>query len=168
MEIDRRITSIWTVTVREEEVFKRFIDESIQQSERFSTGGKPRGMTSKPEGLLASDDDRAILHRYYCGALAELSALLARRTTRVGGSIVNETDDTTKMITTTYTLAMTDNHESELLHSLGAHCLEFLLARLMEKWYGHGSDFGGNVEKDEVRHILQFRRWPIERPFRPL
>lgn len=168
MEIDRRITNVWTITVSEAEVFNRFIDEGIQQSDRFAAGARPRGMMTKPEGLLASDDDRAILHRYYCAALAELSAMLARRTTRVGGSIVNTTDDDTKMITTVYTLPMTGNHENELLEALGAHCIEFLVARLMEKWYGHGSDFGANAEKDQIRHVLQFRRWPIERPFRPL
>lgn len=154
------ITSVWTVTVRESEVFDRLIDESIQEGQRRAAANLP--------ALVASDDDKAILHRYYCEALAELSAVLARRTTRVGGSISNTTDETTRMITTVYTLAMTDNHESALLNPLAAHCLEFLVARLMEKWYGQGSEFGANYEKDEIRHILQFRRVPIERPSRPL
>lgn len=146
-------------------MFKRFIDEGIQQSSRFTASGKPPGRATKPEGILASDDDRAILHRYYCAALAELSALLARRTTRVGGSISNTTDEETKMITTVFSLPMSANHESELLEPLAAHCLEFLVARLMEKWYGHGSEFGANYEKDEIRHIIHYRRYPIERPF---
>lgn len=156
MDIDRIITNIWSVTVNEAEVFDRFIDESIQQGDRLAA--------SKTPALIASDDDRTILHRYYCSALAELSALLARRTTRVGGGISNTTDPDTKMITTVYTLPMTDNHESDLMDALAAHCLEFLIARTMEKWYGHGSDFGANNEKDEVRHILHWRRIPIERP----
>jgi len=160
MEIDKRITNVWTVTVDESEVFERFIDETIQDGQRRTASGNT--------AFMASDDDRAIMHRYYCAALAELSAVLARRTKRVGGSITNTPDPDTKMITTVYTLAMTCNHESELLPSLGAHCLEFLVARLMEKWYGHGSNFGSEEEKRQVREILHYRRFPIERPIRPL
>jgi len=156
MEIDRTITNIWTITVHEADVFDRFIDESIQHGERLAAGQAP--------SLVASDDDKTILHRYYCAALAELSALLARRTNKWGGSIVNTTDETTKMITTVYNLAMTENHESALIDALGAHCLEFLIARTMEKWYGHGNDFGANYEKEQVRQMIHFRRWPIERP----
>lgn len=157
MEIDKSITSVWTVVVDEDEVMKRFIDETIHDGDRRAAGKVP--------ALLASDDDKAILHRYYCNALAELSALLARRTRRVGGGIGNETDETTKMIKTTFFMPMTANHEDSLCAPLGAHCLEFLVARLMEMWYGHGSDFGANAQKNEIRHILHFRRYPIERPY---
>jgi len=164
MEIDRRITSIWTVVVNEADVFNRVTDEGIQQESRLSAAPVKRGY-SAAKGVQISDDDKAIFHRYYCAALAELSALLARRTRRVGGGIGNETDETTKMIKTTYFMPMTNNHEDSLIESLGAHCLEFLIARVMEKWYGHGSDFGGEREKGEIRHILHFRRYPIERPW---
>ena len=157
MEIDRTITSIWTVVVNEADVFKRFIDETIHENTRRSAANAP--------SFMASDDDKAIFHRYYCAALAELSALLARRTRRVGGGIGNETDEATKMIKTTYFMPMTANHEDSLAESLGAHSLEFLVARLMEKWYGQDSDFGGEREKGEIRHILHFRRYPIERPW---
>ena len=157
MEIDRTITNVWTVTVDEAEVMKRIIDESIHHGDRLAS--------MNAQAVVASDDDNAILHRYYCASLAELSAVLARRTTRVGGSIVNTTDETTKMITTVYTMPMTENHESALLEALAAHCLEFLVARTMERWYGHGSDFGATAEKGEVRHILHYRREPIERPW---
>ena len=151
---------MWTITVREEEVFNRFIDEGIQEGQRRAAAKLP--------ALVPSDDDRATLHRYYREGLAELSALLARRTTKVGGSISNSADKTTKMITTVFTLGMTCNHESALLSPLASHCLEFLLARLMEKWYGHGSNFGSEMEKDEIRHIIHFRRQPIERPWHGL
>ena len=155
------ITNVWTVTVNESEVLDRFIDESIQEHNRRTAANQP--------SIMAGDNDRAILHRYYCACLAELSSVLARRTKRVGGDIQNTVpDETTPFIVTIYTLPMTNNHESELLEPLGAHCMEFLVARLMEKWYGHGSDFGGDYEKDEIRHIIHFRRFPIERPFRPL
>lgn len=157
MEINRTITSVWTITIKEEEVFNRFIDEGIQEGQRRSAANAP--------ALVPSDDDRATLHRYYREGLAELSALLARRTTKVGGSISNTTDDSTKMLTTVFSLGMTCNHESALLSPLASHCLEFLIARLMEKWYGHGSDFGSKYEKDEIRHIIHFRRNPIERPW---
>jgi len=157
MEIDRTITSLWSVVVDEADVFKRFIDETIQENTRRSAANAP--------SFMASDDDKAIFHRYYCAALAELSALLARRTRRVGGGIGNEPDPNTKMIKTTYFMPMTCNHEDSLIEALGAHCLEFLVARLMEKWYGQGSNFGGEKEKNEIRHILHFRRYPIERPW---
>lgn len=160
MEINRAITSVWTVVIKEEEVLNRFIDETIHEAEKRAGG--------KEFFPVASDDDRSNLHRYYCGALAELSALLARRTRRVGGGIGNETDDTTKMITTTYFMPMSANHEDSLLDGLGAHCLDFLVASLMEKWVGHGSNFGSEDEKKMIREIIHFRRFPIERPFRIL
>lgn len=156
MDICRMITSVWTITVNEEEVFNRFIDESLQQSQRMAVNNM--------QALPASDNDKAVFHRYYCGSLAELSAVLARRTKRVGGDISNTVDETTGFITTVYSLAMTDNHESELLQSLAAHCLNFLVLRTLERWYGHGSDFGAALEKDNVRHVLHYRRIPIERP----
>ena len=160
MEIDRTITNIWTIVVEEKDVLDRMIDETIQEGDRRTAGNAP--------SLLASDDNKAILHRYYCSALAELSAVLAKRTRKYGGGIGNETDPDTKMIKTTFFMPMTDNHEAALVEPLGADCLEFLVARLMEQWYGHGSDFGGNMRKDQIRGVLNYRRWPIERPNRPL
>ncbi len=161
MEIDRTITNVWTIRVSEDEVISRLIDETVQDHARAKANGRDGAM-------VASDNDRAIIHRYYCAVLAELSSVLVRRIRRFGGTMTNVTDETTKMITTTYTLAMTNNHESDLIHALGAHCLEFLVCRLQEKWYGHGSNFGSEQEKDQVRDILQHRRFPIERPVRPL
>ena len=162
MEIDRRITTVWTIELSEEEVFKRVTDESLMTSyQRMSDN--PKG-----DGNVLTDDDRAYFERYYRVALAELSALLARRTTRVGGSIVNTKDEETGYLYTTYTLPMTDNHESELLQALASHCLEYLIASVQEKWYGKGSDFGSSIEKEQIRNIIHFRRFPIERPQRPL
>lgn len=160
MEINRAITSVWSVVVNEQEVLDRFIDETIQEGERRREANLP--------ALVASDDDKSNLHRYYCTALAELSALLARRTRRVGGGIGNETDPATKMITTTYFMPMSANHEDSLLEPLGAHCLDFLVARLMERWYGQGSNFGAEDIKTMIREVIHYRRFPIERPFRPL
>lgn len=160
MEIDKRITNVWTVVIHEDEVIKRFIDETIREARKRAEG--------KEFFPVASDDDKSDIHRYYCGALAELSSLLARRTTRVGGSIENVTDETTKMITTTYIMPMTCNHESELIPGLGAHCLDLLVARLMERWVGHGSNFDAEDIKKMIREIIHFRRVPVERTFRPL
>lgn len=109
MEICRRITNVWTITIRQEEVFKRVTDESLASVYQRATEN-PKG-----DGTVMTDDDRSFFERYYRLALAELSALLARRTTRVGGSIVNSKDESTGFLTTVYTLAMTDNHESALL-----------------------------------------------------
>ena len=157
MEIDRTITNVWTVTIRQGEVFNRVTDESLMNSYQRSAQN-PQG-----DGTILTDDDRAFFERYYRTALAELSAVLARRTTRVGGSIVNTTDED-GMLITTYTLAMTDNHESALLPALASHCLAFLVARVLEMWYGKGTDLGSGVEKDQIKHVLHFRRFPIERP----
>lgn len=158
MEIDRRITSVWRITLREAEVFKRVTDESLMNSyQRIREN-------PKEDGGIITDDDRAYFERYYRTALAELSVLLARRTTRVGGNIESTRDEDTGYLTTVYTLPMTANHEDELVQSLAAHCLEFVIARVLEKWYGHGSDFGGDEEKAQIKHIVHFRRWPIERP----
>lgn len=162
MEINRNITNIWTVTIDEREVFSRVTDESLLTSYQRADNN------IKEDGSVITDDDRAFFERYYRLSLAELSALLARRTTRVGGSIINSKDQETGFITTVYTLPMTDNHESALLHALASHCLEFIIARVLEKWYGRGLDFGSEAEKEQIRHILHFRRIPIDRPSRVL
>lgn len=158
MEIDRTITNIWNITIHEEEVFKRVTDETLMASYQRAPENP------KEDGTVLTDDDRAFFERYYREALAELSALLAKRTYRYGGSINNEKDYDTGFITTRYVLAMTNNHESGLCKPLASHCLEFIIAKVMEKWYGRGTDFGSEVEKKAIREILNHRRFCIERP----
>ena len=158
MEIDRRITKVWRITLHEKEVFNPAIDESIL----IATDRVKQNF--RGEATAMTDDDRAFFERYYREALAELSVLLARRTTRVGGGIDSEKDEETGFLTTVYTMPMTDNHEHELVPALSSHCLEFVVAKCLEKWFGHGNDFGSALEKEQIKHILHFRRWPIERP----
>lgn len=158
MEIDRTITNIWNITIYQSEVFERVTDESLMNSYQRAPENP------KEDGTVITDDDRAYFERYYREALAELSALLAKRTYRYGGSITNEKDPDTGYLTTKYVLAMTDNHESGLIQPLASHCLEFIIAKVQEKWYGHGTSFGSDVEKQAIRHILNHRRFCIERP----
>ena len=171
MDICRKITNVWTITIHEQEVFHRVTDESLMSTYQRAIAhsiAPMKGLApAKNDGMVITDDDRAFFERYYRAALAELSAVLARRTTKVGGSISNTVDEN-QMMTTVYTLAMTDNHESALLPALASHCLEFLIARVLEKWYGRGADFGSEQEKDEVKHILHYRRYPIEKPLSTL
>jgi hypothetical protein len=161
MEIDRTITNLWTIVLHESEVFDRVTDESLQAVYQRAESNP------KEDGAVITDDDRAFFERYYRAALAELSALLAKRTYRYGGGIRNERDPDTGYITTIYTLAMTENHESGLCNALASHCLEFIVAKVNEKWYGRGTDFGSDAEKQQIRHILNHRRFPFERPGRP-
>lgn len=158
MEIDRTITNNWTITIYQSEVFKRLTDESLMNVYQRTAENL------KGDGLVITDDDRAYFDRYYRLALAELSAVLARRTTRVGGSIVNTKDEATDFLITVYTLAMTDNHESALSDALAEHCVEYLIRSVLEKWYGMGANFGSREEKEQIKHIIHFRRFPIERP----
>jgi hypothetical protein len=162
MEIDRTITNLWTIVLEESEVFERVTDESLMASYQRAPENP------KEDGTVITDDDRAFFERYYRAALAELSALLAKRTYKYGGSISNDRDPDTGFITTTYTLAMTINHESGLVQALASHCLEFIVAKVLEKWYGRGTDFGSETEKQQIRHIINYRRFCIERPGRPL
>ena len=162
MEIDRTITNLWTIVLEESEVFERVTDESLMASYQRAPENP------KEDGTVITDDDRAFFERYYRAALAELSALLAKRTYKYGGSISNDRDPDTGFITTTYTLAMTINHESGLVQALASHCLEFIIAKVLEKWYGRGTDFGSETEKQQIRHILNYRRFCIERPGRPM
>lgn len=161
MEIDRTITNIWKITIREKQVFQRVTDESLQAVYQRAESNP------KEDGAVITDDDRAFFERYYRAALAELSRLLAKRTYRYGGSITNERDEIDGYITTTYNLAMTANHESGLVNALASHCLEFIVAKVNEKWYGRGTDFGSEVEKQHIRDILHHRRFLVERPGRP-
>ena len=161
MEIDRTITNLWTITLHQKEVFDRVTDESLMAVYQRAAENP------KEDGTVITDDDRAFFERYYRAALAELSALLAKRTYRYGGSINNSVDPDDGFMTTTYNLAMTSNHESGLVNALAAHCLEFLVARVNEKWYGRGSDFGSESEKQAIREILHHRRFLFERPSRP-
>lgn len=156
--INRTITNVWTITVKEAEVFKRVTDESLMAVYQRAAEN-PKG-----DGTVITDDDRAFFERYYRSALAELSTLLARRTTRVGGSIVSTIDEDTGFLTTVYTLPMTNNHENELVHALASHCLEFLIAKVLEKWYGPGTNFDSDGYKNQIRQVILYRRWPIERP----
>ena len=162
MEIDRTITNLWTIVLEESEVFERVTDESLMASYQRAPENP------KEDGTVITDDDRAFFETYYRAALAELSALLAKRTYKYGGSISNDRDPDTGFITTTYTLAMTINHESGLVQALASHCLEFIVAKVLEKWYGRGTDFGSETEKQQIRHILNYRRFCIERPGRPM
>jgi len=162
MEIDRTITNIWTIIIHEREVFERVTDESLMASYQRAEANP------KEDGSVITDDDRAFFERYYRNALAELSALLAKRTVKYGGGIRNERDPDDGYITTYYTLAMTENHESDLCQPLASHCLEFIVAKVLEKWYGRGTDFGSDAEKQQIRHILNFRRFCVERPLRTL
>lgn len=162
MEIDRTITNLWTIVLEESEVFERVTDESLMASYQRAPENP------KEDGTVITDDDRAFFERYYRAALAELSALLAKRTYKYGGSISNDRDPDNGFITTTYTLAMTINHESGLVQALASHCLEFIVAKVLEKWYGRGTDFGSETEKQQIRHILNYRRFCIERPGRPM
>lgn len=161
MEIDRTITNEWVITIYAANVFDRITDESLMNSYQ-RVAENPKG-----DGNVMTDDDRAYFERYYRSALAELSALLARRTTRVGGSIVNTNDEDGYLITT-FTLKMTDNHEEVLEKALASHCVEFLVRRVNEMWYGQGADFGSSFYKEQVRQVIHFRKSFIERPFRPL
>lgn len=162
MEINRTITNIWTVAISQKDVFDRVTDESLMNSYQRTKEN------IKGDGAVITEDDRSFFERYYRASLAELSVLLARRTTRVGGSIVSSTDIETGFLTTVYTMPMTDNHESDLLESLSSYCLEFVIARCLEKWYGHGANFGSDDYRQQIRHVLNYRRFPIERPARPI
>lgn len=162
MDNCRCITSVWKVTVDEAEVFNRVTDESLMESYQRAAEN------TKGDGMVITDDDRAFFERYYRYALAELSSVMAKRTTRVGGSIVSEKDETTGFLVTVYTMPMTANHETALLHSLSSYCLEFIIARVLEKWYGHGVDLGSAMYKEQIRSVLNYRRGPVEITTRPL
>lgn len=153
--IDKTITSVWTLTLTESEVFNRVVDESLRVAERVAGKG--------PVSIV-TDDDKADYHRYYLTAVADLNLILARRTARVGGSIITDHEAGT----TTYTLPMTDNHEDQLLTALASHCLDFIIARILEQWYGVGTDFGSDAQRKNICSIIHYRRFPIERPVGPL
>lgn len=151
---ERMLTGTWTISINEEEVFKRVTDETLYNM--YMRAAK------NPKGDLAAiqDDDEPTFHRYYTRALMELQVLLARRMEFPGGGV-----DTTDKVTT-FSLRMSMNHEPYVLQPLATYCLEFIIKKVLEQWYQ--TSFDSETEREGVLHCLHFRRKAVRRRLPPL
>ena len=151
---DRMPIGTWTVSINEDEVFKRVTNESLYHMYMRSA--------QNPKGDMAviQDDDEPTFHRYYRRALMELQVLFARRMEFPGGGV--ETNEKT----TTFYLRMSVNHEPFVLQPMAEHCLEFLIKKVLEQWYL--TNFGSEEEREGVLHCLHFRRRPVSRRLNPI
>ncbi len=152
---DRMLGSTWTISINEEEVFKRVTNETLYE--------KYMRAAQNPKGDLTAiqDDDEPTFHQYYVRALMDLQLILARRMEFPGGGV--ETND--EKVTTFY-LRMSINHEPFVLQPMAEYCLDYLIKKILEQWYH--TNFGSEVERENVLHCLHFRRRPVSRRVNPI
>jgi hypothetical protein len=148
--MDTNITKTWTVTINEDEVFSRCVNESLYQNNRM--GGNPNG-----DMLVIQDDDRNQFGVYLSAAVAELRMLLARRM---------EEPELQTNLGLVFKLQMHENHDNNILPVLINHCYEYLVKKVLEQWFH--ADFGSALEKLEINHCLHYRKNPVRRRLGPL
>lgn len=149
--MDTNTTKIWTVTLNEDELFARCVNESIYHVENRM------GDVPNKDVLIMQDDDRDMFNVYLSSSAAELRLVLAR--------YMGE-DETSPAIGLMYRLYMHDNHDNNIFPVLVNHCYEFVVKRILEQWYH--TNLGSELEKLEINHCLHYRKRPVRRRMGPL
>lgn len=164
-------TSIWTISLKKDKLF----NETSTRSLYFISQNSKEPVTSDSSIIL--DDDRNIFNRYLELAVADLIVLLARRipqskseypvefkwdkeTQEDDSTIINDTEKVE------FNLLMSINHDTSMLSPLVNYCREFLISKVLEKWYN--VDFKSIDAEKNIVHTLQFRRRSCARKVRPL
>ena len=158
--------SLWTVSMSKNDLF----NETSARSMYFLKLNSKEPVTSDAAVIL--DDDRNLFNIYLDNAVQELLVLLARR-------IPDNTSDYPELFdedvdSAVYndnfmfevSLVMSSNHDSTLLPTLRVACKEFLVKRTLEQWYG--AEFGSQMERSNIVHLLQYRKTSVARRVRPL
>ena len=149
--MNTNITKTWTITISEDEVFARCINESLYQAYVRS------GQNAKGDMVVMQDDDRGQFNMYFAVAVANLQMLLSRRI-----SIAPEVTASG----VTFILDMHDNHDDNIQPILVSHCYEYVTRQILEQWYK--TDLGSQLEKLEINHCLHYRKHPVRRRVNPL
>jgi hypothetical protein len=143
----------WTITIDKKEIFKTITDESLYAA-YVRMADNP-----KFEDMAISDDDYAIYSRYYDGAIAQLTLLLARRF-HFGGGHKKEGD------ADVYDLVMEESCDDNIAPVLAEQCQEFIIRFVLGKWLN--ADLGAEAQKKEINHCLHYRYRPTKLNFGPL
>lgn len=153
--MNTNITKVWTIEIKEDEVFARCTNESLYQAYNRAEAN-PKG-----DDVVIQDDDFGQFDVYFGNALANLQILLARRMN--GVPVDNGTNGRKHLV---FTLDMHDNHDDNVLPVLIQHCKEYVIKQVLEQWYH--IDFGSTLERLEINHCLHYRKTPIRRRVGPL
>lgn len=149
--MNTNITKTWTVTLNEEEIFSRCVNESL-----YHVTNRMADVPNN-EVLIMQDDDREMFSVYLSAAAADLRMILARRM---------DEDATTPAIGLTFRLGMHDNHDNNIFPVLVNHCYEFVVKKILEQWYH--TNLGSELEKLEINHCLHYRKKPVRRRMGPM
>ena len=147
--------TIWTITLNKEMLF----NETSVKSMYFIKQNAKEPVSSDANVIL--DDDRNLYNIYMENALQELKVALARRIDCNDNSAVIDDANTFAV-----NLIMGDNHDGNILIPLNVACKEFVIKKTLEQWYN--IDFGSEMEKSKIVHLLQYRRKSVARRVRPL
>ena len=158
--------SLWTISLDKGELF----NETSARSMYFVKLNSKEPVTSDSNVIL--DDDRNLYNVFMENAVQELLTVLARRIPQsVDEYKALFAEDVKSPITNDDSkfgiyLVMGENHDANLINALKIHCKEFLIRKTLEQWYN--ADFGSMSKRDNVAHILHYRRKSSARRVRPL
>lgn len=149
--MNTNITKTWNVSISEDEVFARCINETLYKASSVDAEGV------NEEGLVMQDDDRDQFRMYYTNAVVTLQLILARR---MDEPVENNGYDFT------FRLQMHDNHDDNILNVLITRCYAYVVKRVLEQWYH--ADLGSELDKLEIDHCIHYRKKPVRRRVDPL
>lgn len=158
--------SLWTISLSKQDLF----NETSARSMYFLKLNSKEPVTSDSPAIL--DDDRILFNIYLENAVKGLLVVLARRIPQSVYDFKELFDDgVTSAVYNDSTmfevsLVMSANHDANLLPSLRVTCKEYLVKKTLEQWFN--ADFGSEVEKSNINHLLQYRRSSVARRVRSL
>lgn len=161
--------SIWTLSFDKMKLFNETSTRSLYYINQHSK------VPVTSDSPIILDDDINLFNRYLELAIADLTVLLTRRIPQSKSEYpkefdFKEGDDDSTIINTKdkleYNLLMSVNHDKSMLSPLVNYCRDFLVCRVLEKWYN--VDFGSYAVSQNIVHTLEFRRKSPARKVRPL
>lgn len=156
--MNTNVTKIWTIEIKEDEVFARCTNESLYQA--YSRADENR----KGDAMVIQEDDRGQFRMYYNIAISKLHMLLARRMDEPLLDYCGCDCDCDRDVT--FDLKMHDNHDNNVLPMLINHCYAYVVKIILEQWYR--ADFGSELERLEINHCIHYRKRPVRRRIDPL
>lgn len=157
--------SLWTINLTKDDLF----NETSARSMYFLKLNSKEPLTSDAAVIL--DDDRNIFNIYLENAIQDLVVMLARRIPDNISDYPELFEDVDSALYNDSTmfevsLVMSSNHDGNILPTLRVACKEFLVKRTLEQWYG--AEFGSQMERSNIVHLLQYRKTSVARRVRPL